>query len=112
MSRKRKPLNPITRFRILQRDRFRCRDCGATSQDARLTIDHVVPRAEGGTNDPRNLVTACIECNNGKANDLTPFDAIPPNHRSLEYTARWVINNKHALSSVDMARALEQALGG
>lgn len=30
-------------------------------------MDHVVPRAAGGRDDLANLVTACIECNYGKA---------------------------------------------
>ena len=30
------------------------------------TIDHVVPKARGGSNDPRNLVTCCLDCNASK----------------------------------------------
>lgn len=30
------------------------------------TLDHVVPRSCGGTNDPANLVSACHACNFGK----------------------------------------------
>jgi hypothetical protein len=33
-----------------------------------LTIDHVVPRSRGGTNDLKNLLTACSSCNGKKAN--------------------------------------------
>lgn len=36
------------------------------------TIDHVVPLAEGGTNDLDNLVLACKWCNNHKGS--TPED--------------------------------------
>ena len=32
-----------------------------------LTVDHVIPQALGGGDDPRNLVTACQPCNAGKA---------------------------------------------
>jgi hypothetical protein len=32
-----------------------------------LEIDHVVPRAEGGTDDEINLVASCWECNRGKS---------------------------------------------
>jgi hypothetical protein len=31
-----------------------------------LECDHIKPRAEGGTTDIDNLVTACFECNRGK----------------------------------------------
>ena len=31
------------------------------------TLDHVLPRSRGGTNDPANLVTACYMCHFGRA---------------------------------------------
>jgi 5-methylcytosine-specific restriction endonuclease McrA len=31
-----------------------------------LEVDHVVPRAEGGSDDTMNLVTSCFDCNRGK----------------------------------------------
>lgn len=54
------------RIRILERDSYRCVYCGATPLRAYLDVDHVVPRIQGGTNDPTNLVTACAACNGGK----------------------------------------------
>lgn len=55
------------RFRILERGGFRCHYCGARDD---LQIDHVVPLAKGGTNDPANLVPACMDCNYGKRDRL------------------------------------------
>ena len=58
-----------TRFRILQRDHFRCQYCGrspATDLGVRLQVDHRQSRANGGTHADDNLVTTCFECNNGK----------------------------------------------
>lgn len=54
------------RFEILRRDEYTCRYCGASAPHATLTIDHVVPVALGGGDDPSNLVTACKDCNAGK----------------------------------------------
>lgn len=55
------------RFEILKRDGFQCRYCGARPADgAVLQIDHITPRAEGGTDEPTNLTTACRDCNTGK----------------------------------------------
>lgn len=54
------------RYEILRRDNHACRYCGATAPDVKLTIDHVIPEALGGTDTPDNLVTACADCNNGK----------------------------------------------
>jgi tetratricopeptide (TPR) repeat protein len=54
------------RFEILKRDNFRCTYCGATAQASELRVDHVVPRASGGSDDPANLTTSCFDCNAGK----------------------------------------------
>ena len=55
------------RFEILKRDGFRCIYCGATPIQSPLHVDHVKPEADGGTDDPANLVTACRDCNGGKS---------------------------------------------
>ena len=62
------------RFRILQRDGFRCVYCGARASDgAILHVDHSVSVVDGGTDDDSNLVTACDLCNQGKwAKSVTP----------------------------------------
>jgi 5-methylcytosine-specific restriction endonuclease McrA len=53
-----------TRFAIYHRDGFACVYCRSTK--CILTIDHVTPCELGGTNDPTNLVTACLSCNSAK----------------------------------------------
>lgn len=55
------------RFEILRRDNHQCRYCGAQAPDIPLRVDHVVPVALGGSDDPSNLVTACEPCNTGKS---------------------------------------------
>lgn len=52
------------RSRVLQRDGFACRYCGARANP--MTIDHVLPISKGGTNDLRNLVSCCMSCNSRK----------------------------------------------
>lgn len=54
------------RFEILERDKFRCVLCGATSKEVPLEVDHIVPRTEGGLNNVENLRTLCRDCNKGK----------------------------------------------
>lgn len=55
------------RFEILKRDAFCCTYCGARPKDGvRLQVDHIKPKAEGGTDDPKNLTTSCEDCNGGK----------------------------------------------
>jgi hypothetical protein len=55
------------RFEILRRDGNRCRYCGGTAPDVKLTVDHVIPTALGGSDDPSNLVACCADCNGGKS---------------------------------------------
>ena len=43
----------------------RCYYCG---NEGKLTVDHVIPLARGGTNWPDNLVLACPHCNSSKGN--------------------------------------------
>lgn len=64
-----------TRYEVLKRDNHTCRYCGATAPDAVLTVDHVVPTALGGSDDPTNLVAACKDCNAGKSS-TSPTDAL------------------------------------
>lgn len=59
-------IGPSVRFSILMRDEFTCRYCGRSAPDVVLHVDHIIPRAKGGTNARENLVTACRECNLGK----------------------------------------------
>ena len=61
------------RFEVLKRDGHACRYCGETAPTVKLTVDHVIPKALGGADDPTNLVTACQPCNSGKSS--VPADA-------------------------------------
>lgn len=63
---KRTQITQALRYQVMRRDQFTCQYCGAQSPNAALQIDHVVPAALGGSNDPENLVTACTQCNAGK----------------------------------------------
>lgn len=62
----RKALSKRLRFEIFKRDGFKCLYCGVTPAQKVLRVDHVKPVAEGGTDDPPNLVTSCFDCNAGK----------------------------------------------
>jgi 5-methylcytosine-specific restriction endonuclease McrA len=54
------------RARILLRDGAECFWCGMDAD----TVDHVIPVAKGGTDDPENLVAACRKCNFAKQDKL------------------------------------------
>lgn len=51
----------------------RCVYCGSLMDMQVATIDHVYPRAHGGSTDPGNLVVACGPCNRMKG-DMLPHE--------------------------------------
>lgn len=80
--------------------RGRCFHCGSPlwlHLDGRpispVTIEHVRPRNQGGTEDPRNLALACPKCNHRKgrrvdARKSTRSEAILVGHEARR-AARW-----------------------
>jgi len=62
---------PVNRREVLRRDGHTCQYCGSTK---RLTIDHVIPRSQGGSHTWDNVVTACERCNTTKGS-RTPHEA-------------------------------------
>jgi 5-methylcytosine-specific restriction endonuclease McrA len=64
----------FSRRNVAKRDHHTCQYCGAQPGWERITIDHVLPRSQGGTSSWSNCVAACVECNARKA-DRTPGQA-------------------------------------
>jgi len=67
----------FSRRNIYKRDRYTCQYCGIQPGSEELTIDHVVPRSQGGVSSWENCVLACVNCNKKKAN-RTPVQARMP----------------------------------
>lgn len=86
------------RFEIFRRDNHACRYCGGAAPDVQLTVDHVVPVALGGTDEPSNLVTACRDCNSGKS-------SMPADTKIVEDVASDAIRWAKAMEVVAQARA-------
>lgn len=64
-------ITPALRLKIIQRDGYRCRICGASADEgARLEVDHRIPIAKGGLSTEDNLWTLCFDCNRGKGDKL------------------------------------------
>lgn len=62
----------FSRREVFLRDNYTCQYCG--KQTRNLTLDHVVPRRQGGEHCWENVVSACIPCNHRKAG-RTPKEA-------------------------------------
>lgn len=66
----RKPISKTARFNVFKRDGFRCQYCGQCPPAVVLEVDHITPVSRGGSNVIHNLLTACFDCNRGKAAGL------------------------------------------
>jgi len=64
----------FSRRNLFKRDHTTCQYCGVRPGGPELTIDHVIPRAQGGVSTWENCVLACVSCNTRKAN-RTPEEA-------------------------------------
>lgn len=91
------------RYEVLRRDNHSCRYCGRGAPEAKLTVDHVVPIALGGSDDPANLVAACVDCNAGKSAS-NPDAAIVTD--VAQDALRWAEAIKHIAQQADEAREL------
>lgn len=70
MKRTSRNINLKIRFRVLQRDNFKCCFCGASpakDPNVELHIDHIIPWSKNGETVIENLQTLCSKCNLGKS---------------------------------------------
>lgn len=61
--RRRTPVSGRLRTQVLERDAYRCRECGGWEG---LEVDHITPVEEGGPTILSNLQTLCQECHDRK----------------------------------------------
>ena len=62
-----------------ERGANRCEYCHLHQDDSPLAVlhvEHIMPRAHGGTDDLENLALACIDCNLHKGPNLTGIDPV------------------------------------
>jgi len=68
----------FNRRNIFARDNNQCQYCGRKHPTTELSLDHVIPRSQGGSNTWENIVCSCVSCN-VKKGGRTPKQA----HMSL-----------------------------
>jgi len=56
----------FNRKNIFARDQNKCQYCGKKFPTSELSLDHVIPRTQGGTSNWKNIVCACTNCNKHK----------------------------------------------
>jgi 5-methylcytosine-specific restriction endonuclease McrA len=73
----RRKVPPLSRANVLARDEFRCQYCNKEVSPKDATLDHVVPRSQGGGTSWTNIVCCCVRCNSKKGG-YTPKQAGMP----------------------------------
>jgi 5-methylcytosine-specific restriction endonuclease McrA len=64
----------FNRRNIFARDNNQCQYCGKKFPTSELSLDHIVPRSQGGISTWENIVCACVACN-VKKGGRTPKEA-------------------------------------
>jgi 5-methylcytosine-specific restriction endonuclease McrA len=64
----------FNRKNLFARDGYRCQYCGQTRPMSQLSLDHVLPRSQGGRTTWENVVCSCTHCNSKKGG-RTPIEA-------------------------------------
>jgi 5-methylcytosine-specific restriction endonuclease McrA len=96
------------RLSIYLRDEFHCLYCGVNLKTAKpedVTLDHLLPRSAGGSNDATNLVTACRSCNCSRQ-DRPWIDFAPGGARDR------IEQRRHEALNLPLARALIAGTAG
>ena len=57
---------PFSKTALFYRDNCECQYCGDPLTEREITLDHVIPQADGGKTTWDNVVIACGDCNNRK----------------------------------------------
>ena len=78
-------LSGSKKYQVLKNAKFRCLLCGISASEAPLTVDHIVPRKLGGSDDLSNLQALCHQCNSRKqATDDVDFRGVAGSYHVRE----------------------------
>jgi 5-methylcytosine-specific restriction endonuclease McrA len=108
------------RLGIYLRDGFGCVWCMMSLTDAHprmVTLDHLVPRSEDGTNSAENLVTACMTCNTRRGTmsvrafaEMLGTESFPASTQDARSFARDIVRRvnrqRRVAPNVALARAI------
>ena len=102
------------RLAIYLRDRFTCLLCLRDLADAApsdITLDHVTPHSDGGTNEPGNLYCCCRRCNTSRQDKPLARVAGPETRSHIRRNARRVITKYRRLAKAIIEGTTEDPRG-
>ena len=81
---------------IICRDEHKCVYCGFKGDSfekwLQLSIDHLIPKSQGGSDDSENLVTACNHCNSVTSSYQVPQEILAVD--DIDIQKKKIINEK------------------
>ena len=63
-----------------------CAHCGKAVSSTNQTIDHIIPKSKGGTDDRRNILPLCRACNDGRGTNKIDVDEF------YSYAPKWALD--------------------
>lgn len=84
-----------TKNRILEKTGGVCAVCGRPLVHEKVTIEHYIPKYHGGTDDERNLLPLCKNCNKSKGSRIVragehyPYLLASFHSEADEYRTEW-----------------------
>ena len=113
-------ISPALREKIRVQAGHRCGYCLAPQQLVlwALEIDHIIPVAEGGSDDEENLWLACRACNNAKSTKTEALDPLTgrrvplfnPRKQVWQEQFRWSASGVEIIGLTPSGRATVSAL--
>jgi len=102
------------RLAIYLRDGMACMYCGSGIEDGvQLTLDHVTPHSQGGTNSETNLVTCCHKCNSVRSDrDVSEFAHDTAQYLGHDITGQVILESvvRHLAKSIRPYRIEAKAI--
>lgn len=97
----------LENYLLFRRDNHLCMYCGRKFPNKVLTRDHIIPRAQGGQDLWRNVVSACQRCNNRKGartpeQAKMPLLAVPYEPNQFEFL--YLANRKILANQMDFLK--------
>ena len=99
------------RYEVLKRAKYRCELCGAHEDQAALHVDHIVPRAKGGSDELSNFQGLCVTCNTNKRDrDDTDFRGVLASYDDRETDCLFCgIDHSRIIAENDLCYAIRDS---
>jgi 5-methylcytosine-specific restriction endonuclease McrA len=88
----------VLRRCIVERDGARCHWCmRMTGQKHGLeqSLDHLIPRSDGGSDDLSNMVISCLPCNNARGSTPVAAWTVRVDHLARQGEPRFAARRRH-----------------